>query len=240
MNHTTTSVGRVIDKIYRDLRPNHPNWETDAIEWAGEALAHIGSGTQYEDKTATLTIVDHAASLPNDFVQPREVFKVDGESYSPLGMIDTTGLPSFLPSQVFDIPDGFALQGDQLHTSFSEGTVSIVYLGFSLDDDGYPKIPDDPSYLDSILWYIIMKMMVGGWNHPNPEISFGKAEDLWQKYCSQARQKSKMPTVLEFDAFMRRWVRMANTQDPRDPYPQGPSGKVYGSKHINRFYQPNF
>lgn len=237
MNIATTSVGRVIDKIYRDLRPNHPNWETDAIEWVGEALAHIGSGPQMEMKSALLDVVSHRALLPPDFVREHEVFRAEqGLNDVPLSVVDWTGIPSFLPSQTFEIPDGYVMSGSEVHTSFETGQVRIQYTAYSLDDEGYPLVPDDPNYLDAFLWYIVKQLMVGGWRHPNPQITFETSERRWLRYCSQARQQSKMPSVPEYDTFLKRWVQLVPNHDPRNSSPARPT-ILYGSAHIERPYQ---
>lgn len=230
-----TSVGRMIDKIYRDLRPNSPNWEVDAVEWIGEALAHIGSGPQMEKKTAQLPIIQHRAVLPRDFVREEAVFLLAGgvPDGTPVSMnhMDPVQSPTFLPGHQFDIPDGYMYSGDEIHTSFPTGLIQFTYTAYATDSEGRPLVPDDPSYMDAFEWYIIKQMMIGGWRHANPQIDFRFASMEWQRYCSQARQKSKMPSLPEFDRFMRGWVKMVNLSDPRGAE-GGSSGAIYGNRHI--------
>lgn len=241
MNIPTISVDTVINKIYRDLKPSNPNWEMDAIEWVGEAIAHIGSGPQFEKKTAVLHVVGHRADLPADMVREQEVLyhgdTADGDP-RPLQHTSWTGLPSFVPGETFNLAEGFNIQGGQVHTSFPDGYLTLLYEGYALDDSGRPLVPDDPSYMDAFLWYIIKQMMLGGWNHPNPQITFVTSEQRWLKYCEQARQKSKMPSVPEYDSFMKNWVRMVDLRDRRaggfsDRSPEA----FYGNSHLNLWYQ---
>ena len=241
MNIPTISVDRVINKIYRDLKPSSPNWEMDAIEWVGEAIAHIGSGPQFEKKTTQLHIQGHRADLPFDMVREQEVLYHGEEATGdprPLQHMSWTGLPSFVPGDALGVAEGFSLQGGQIHTSFQDGYVTILYEGYALDEGGKPLVPDDPSYMDAFLWYIIKQMMLGGWNHPNPQISFVTSEDRWLKYCEQARQKSKMPSVPEYDAFMKNWVRMVDLRDRRaGSFSDHQQSVVYGNASIDRWYQ---
>jgi|TARA_R110000822_G_scaffold16329_7_gene55715 hypothetical protein len=67
-----TSIERVISGIYRDLKPVVELNENDMIEWAGEALEHIGAYPQLEEKVANLTVSDHRVLVPSglkDIVQ---------------------------------------------------------------------------------------------------------------------------------------------------------------------------
>ena len=78
MVYKTTSSKRVIGKVFRDFKPVHSEWVTDAIEWIGEALELIGSfaGTykkstgnedsENEDTNGPITIENHRAKLPCD------------------------------------------------------------------------------------------------------------------------------------------------------------------------------
>ena len=60
-----TSIERVISGIYRDLKPVIELNENDMIEWAGEALEHIGAYGQLEEKVINLTVSDYRALVPS-------------------------------------------------------------------------------------------------------------------------------------------------------------------------------
>ncbi len=67
-----TSIERVISGIYRDLKPVVELNENDMIEWAGEALEHIGAYPQLEEKVANLSVSDYRVLVPSglkDIVQ---------------------------------------------------------------------------------------------------------------------------------------------------------------------------
>lgn len=61
--HKYTSIDRVFSKIYRDVGIENID-ESQVIEWAGEALEHIGAITLYEEAIAYLEVRNHQAELP--------------------------------------------------------------------------------------------------------------------------------------------------------------------------------
>ena len=59
-----TSIERVISGVYRDLNPSVEINESDMIEWAGEALEHIGAYSQLEERVEYLKVNDHRVLIP--------------------------------------------------------------------------------------------------------------------------------------------------------------------------------
>lgn len=237
MIETTVSTGRVLAKIYRDLNLKNPNWEEDAIEWIGEALAHIGVGTQLSKKAALIAVDNYVGDLPTDYFRFREIFYYKGapdytldglgnpvfpnlSNVTPLPLQHTsaTAQPSLIQGKVFEFPDGFFLNNGKVTVTFERGILELIYYGMAVDANGYPMVPDDPSFMDAFLWYIMKQMMIGGWKHPNTEFGFEMAEQRWLKYCTQARSKAKMPIRAQYDEIVRNWKRMAEVRDRRLEY----------------------
>ena len=59
-----TSIDRVISGLYRDLKPVIEINESDMIEWAGEALEHIGAYSQWDERVDYIKISDYRALIP--------------------------------------------------------------------------------------------------------------------------------------------------------------------------------
>lgn len=83
MIYQMTTVSTVVNKIIRDLGlgdeeiPFH-----DYIEWIGEALSHIGSYYQFEDKEELVAIDNHQGLLPCDLhkvIRIRKGCKINDE-----------------------------------------------------------------------------------------------------------------------------------------------------------------
>jgi hypothetical protein len=80
MIYKTISAKAIIAKIYRDFKPTIPGWESNAIEWIGEAAEAIGQSAGLVKKSTgnegcldAITIVDHRAKLPCDLVNLQAV-----------------------------------------------------------------------------------------------------------------------------------------------------------------------
>ena len=67
-----TSINRILDKLRRDLRMDDL-YETDVIEWTGEALEAIGAITQYENKLAFIEVKNFTCCIPNGTYQIHQI-----------------------------------------------------------------------------------------------------------------------------------------------------------------------
>lgn len=91
------------------------------------------------------------------------------------------------------------IAGDTIRFNFETGFVAIAYLGYQLDDNGYPLIPDDYSFLTAIEKYIIMKISErefysgrqGGLQR------FQKSEADWHFYVRQSKNKAMIASYDE-------------------------------------------
>jgi hypothetical protein len=226
MIYRNTSIVTVLAKIFRDLNLRSENWVDDAIEWIGEALQLIAAPQQYLKKSNELFVVGHAVQFPIDLVilqgiyfnkasadldyaQLPKVFSVRGSgSLTHSGMhanIHREGFFPDSPDETFQVSDGF------IYTSFREGKIAITYYAFPCDPDGFPFVPDNQSFREALMWFVVMKLMLSGWAHSNPEITYGFAEARWLKYCTQARNRAQMPDLQRMEQFLKTWVVTAST-----------------------------
>tara|TARA_R110002096_G_scaffold126982_1_gene274353 strand:+ start:2047 stop:3015 length:969 start_codon:yes stop_codon:yes gene_type:complete len=67
-----TSINRILDKLRRDLDMDDL-YESDVIEWIGEALEAIGAITQYEDVLAFIEVKNFTCCIPNGTYQLHQV-----------------------------------------------------------------------------------------------------------------------------------------------------------------------
>ena len=86
-----------------------------------------------------------------------------------------------------------------LRFSFIEGQVAIAYLKQKLDDEGYPLIPDDISYISALSAYIIYRKTIRDfYNHVQGSTDIMlKSEEDWSFYCRQAKNKFYMPLTID-------------------------------------------
>lgn len=71
MIHNLNSIDRVINKIITDLGLGQSEIPyQNFIEWIADALEHIGSYYQFEEKSCNIMIEDYTGMLPCDFHKP--------------------------------------------------------------------------------------------------------------------------------------------------------------------------
>lgn len=109
----------------------------------------------------------------------------------------------------------------RLRFSFKSGLIALAYLRQVIDcETGYPLIPDNPSYLAAITYYI--KWKIAEWNQWNGREGFKQGlvqdvERLWLKYARQAKNYAKMPKTLdEYQNLMEQTYSLPNLQRYRN------------------------
>lgn len=111
----------------------------------------------------------------------------------------------------------YYLNGSELKTSFENALLLISYMGYPLDEDGYPLVPDDYSFKEALMWYIAKKLILGG---KKLIVGYEIANQKWLKYCTQARNKANYPDLDGYQNFFESWVQMTNTRHYNRPtYP---------------------
>ena len=119
------------------------------------------------------------------------------------------------------------IEGDTLRFNFKDGFIALAYLEYQLDENGYPMVPDDYSYLTAIEKYIIMKIFEGEFyaGRALGLQKFQKAELDWHFYVRQAKNKS----------MLRSYDEEQNNVD-RQPYIL-PRNNMYNSHSSNQSYK---
>jgi hypothetical protein len=98
--------------------------------------------------------------------------------------------------------DEYTIVGEmdkRLRYNFIEGQVAVSYLRNTVDESGYPLIPDNISYITAIVYYI--KWKIAEWYEWSGREGWGgkaeKAEARWIKYVRQGKNWMKMPKTLD-------------------------------------------
>ena len=218
MIYKTIPLGTIIRKVMRDLKPTGDNWISDAVEWSGEALEAIGSGPGYSIEVELVRVVNYTAKIPSFLmeinsikVNPFDTTSNDLKTYNKPMQYDGSVFPRGLHCEncVNELATSdfrYVIRSNSVKTSFESGYICISYKKFSVDDKGWPMVPDDFSFKQALYWYIFLKMLEGGMTHQH--ISYGKAEERWLHYAGQASDQSKMPDIPQMENFMNQWVRM--------------------------------
>lgn len=155
----TTNIRRILDRVMRHKMLRDIPFET-AVEYAVDFIQLMGTPALYNEKTAIVEVKDWRGQLPCDFEQMIQVRAKDRNPV-PSGMIYRESAHSFHMSDSKGPIDGLSLtykiQGMVIFTSTKDTDLEIAYRAFAVDDDGYPLLPDNVSFLRGLEAYIKMK-----------------------------------------------------------------------------------
>jgi hypothetical protein len=128
-------------------------------------------------------------------------------NYSPVRLATGTFFNSIVckekdESLYLTCSDEYTIVGEldkRLRYNFIEGQVAVSYLRNTVDESGYPLIPDNISYITAIVYYI--KWKIAEWYEWSGRDGWAakaeKAEQRWLKYVRQAKNFMKMPKTLD-------------------------------------------
>lgn len=215
-----TSVKVVIAKVYRDLQLQEEDKIGDMIEWAAEAMDHIGAFGQFRSKNIKLCVDCFRAQLPRDFESLQLVsynglplYKntdVFGPNHNPKSNIETNSYivneaslysPVFVGNVGDSIYNGrhkhsYSIDGRNIRTSFENGELEINYMSRILDEDNWPMIPNTVEFREAVFRYIVYKLHYGTWIRGEiADKIYEKLEQDWWNKCRGARGSANMPDL---------------------------------------------
>lgn len=99
----------------------------------------------------------------------------------------------------------FLLNPNYIHASFETGEIKLHYIAFPVDDEGLPLIIDEYHYKECVFWYIVFKMLLSGYKHP--ELRLRDAKDLFEDELPRAQNAAKFPSIYSMDRLQNLWSR---------------------------------
>jgi len=105
----------------------------------------------------------------------------------------------------------YAINFDTVTASFRYGFIGLRYLAIPVDENGYPLIPDNVSFMDAMVWKCAYHLSLRGHQFKNPQLNdFEACKAYWNQYCLQARAEAAFPDP----DMMERLGRIFNTLSP--------------------------
>ena len=151
----TTNIRRILDRAKRHPMMKDIPFET-AVEYTVDFISLMGTPALYEEKTAEIEVHDWRGQLPCDFEhmiqvrsischgKPRATYRYSGHSFH----MSENHTPKEISGYTYKI------QGMVIFTSVKEDKLEIAYNAFATDEEGYPLLPDNPSFLRGLENYI--------------------------------------------------------------------------------------
>jgi hypothetical protein len=201
------SCKHIVSRVFRNLKPSDDNWVLDAVEWIGEGLRLIGRGVNMQTSTVIIDVEDFKAALPSGLLRIEQIGWLEEGSTVPTPIYKTTAtlLAENIgesSSQVVKVKQN----GSYLHFSKESGQAMISYISLALDEDGWPMVADHPSFSNGLFFYIVRNMMDGGFKHPH--LTYLEVDDMWLRYCAQARTQAIAPDLMDMERLRLQWVNL--------------------------------
>lgn len=108
------------------------------------------------------------------------------------------------------------------------GLLKLSYYAVPTDTDGYPLIPDKPSYSEAIYWYVSWKLC-----YPKKLTGQMNRQDVdamhlaWNYYCKQAYGDALMPNSDGMQAIKNQWLKMIPEIDDHDNFYSNTGDRQY-------------
>lgn len=164
----TTNIRRILDRVMRHPMMRDIPFET-AVEYAVDFIGLMGTPALYEEKTAIVEVHNWRGQLPCDFEQMIQV-RMAGSQHTKR-WLDCCHKPGFFgpvyrysghsfhmsdikPNEYLTGELTYKTQGNVIFTSTKDVDVEIAYRGFAIDEEGYPLLPDNTSFLRGLENYI--------------------------------------------------------------------------------------
>lgn len=161
----TTNIRRILDRIMRHPMMRDIPFET-AVEYAVDFISLVGTPAIYDEKTAIVKIDDWRGQLPCDFYNMIQVRAAGHQHLKTCQKWAAEFLPTYRysghsfhmspkkPNEFLTGEFTYKTQGMVIFTSTKNVDVEIAYHAFAVDNEGYPLLPDNASFLRGLENYI--------------------------------------------------------------------------------------
>lgn len=103
----------------------------------------------------------------------------------------------------------YIITDNYIKTNQPTGYIMLAYQAVPTDDQGYPLIPDDASFIEAIYWYITMKLLYPQWKQGTVrDAVYYDARRSWNFYCKQAYGNALMPNKDQLESIKNTWLRL--------------------------------
>ena len=189
--------------------------EEQAADYAYELIRRIKMGFILNQTTEIIEISNYKAKIPSDLLTMRGMrYKTnfDDSMYQPVrynGDIFSSGFHCNEYNQDVSCDVLYTMNDNYIDINTPNGFLEISYYGILLDEDGYPKLPDDQSFIDALYYYMMKEHLFG-------LMAIGKVTDRFyskveQEYAwaiGQATSSLKLAGMDHWDTTMKGINRM--------------------------------
>lgn len=154
-----TSIKTVIDKLMRNPLLADLTFEA-AIDYTVDFMQIVGVPKMFEDMVEDIPVVAYRAALPLNWIDTISVAYLtptddDGPQSEGLPMRYATSTYHQDPNSHAGLAEHtFMIQNSLIVTSFETGNIRLSYRGIAVDNDGFPLLVDNSTFIRALSNYI--------------------------------------------------------------------------------------
>lgn len=214
----TTNIRRVADRIMRHPLLRDVPFET-ILDYTVDFLQIVGVPSLFEEKTALLHVENYRCMLPCDYVsmiQVRTAKKVDGIEPNHRSHVsyrystDSFHMSNEKPNVGrYGTDLTYKIQGYVIYTSTKDTDIEIAYNAIATDGEGYPLLPDNPSFLRALEAYIKKQQftILFDLGKLQPAI-LQNAQQEYAFYVGQCQTDMIMPSIDQMESLTNLWTAL--------------------------------
>ena len=206
------NVKLIMDKLTRHPLLQDMTFET-AIDYTVDFMRIVGVPDSFINKIAEIDIVDYRGKLPCDFYEMIQVRLCTPQGQTFRYTTDSFHLSNNKPN-LSDLT--YKIQGNCIFTSpLEQGKIELSYMAMPIDEDGYPMIPDNSSYIRALEAYIKKQWFTIQYDLGKISTqAMTKADQDYAWAVGQAQTDLIRPTIDQMESITNMW----NTLLPRDEH----------------------
>ena len=177
------------------------------IYYTIDFMSILGCPEMFTDKTEILHLTDYRAKLPCDYFSIIQARLLKKDNPCLLYSTDTFLKSPFKRSN--DKSLEYRIQGSVIYTSFTDEDIEISYKAILTDDNGYPLLPEDSSFVRALEFYIKKNYYTNLYDVEKINeriLENAKRDYSWA--VAQCKTNYKTPTVDQLEALANGWKTM--------------------------------
>jgi hypothetical protein len=164
-----------------------------AVDYAVHFIRIVGMPKITTEKTETVKIDNYRALLPDDY-------------YAIIKVLNHKNNTPLVHSSTGDTDNSYKIQGNIIYSSLREGELTVSYKALLVDEDGYPMIPDNSSFIKALELYIKKQYFTILFDLGKINIQvLNNTQQEYAWYVGQCQSDLVRPTLDEMKSITNMW-----------------------------------
>lgn len=189
------------------------------LDYTIDFIQIVGVPSLFEEKTTILKVENYRALLPCDYVsmiQVRTAKNIDSIEPKHRSHIsyrystDSFHMSSNKPDvERYGTDLTYKIQGNVIYTSTKDIDIEIAYHAIATDDEGYPLLPDNPSFLRALEAYVKKQHFTILFDLGKLQLAIlHNAQLEYAFYVGQCQTDMIMPSVDQMESLTNLWTAL--------------------------------